>query len=78
MTDEDRIAAKLKGYNCLVKFKDGEELLLKVTSLNGDDEDDAYWFESSEKILNDIYKDDVFDIPGFAVSKSTIKYFLKI
>ena len=49
MTDEDRVAAKLKGYNCLVKFKDGEELFLKVSSLNGDDEDDAYWFESSEK-----------------------------
>jgi len=77
MTDEDFTAARLKGYNCLVKFKDGEELLLKIASFT-DDEEEACWFASSEKILNDIFKEDVFDIPGLAVSKNTIKYIIKI
>ena len=52
MTDEDRTAAKLKGFNCLIKFKDGEELLVKVDSLNGTEEEASEWLMDIEKFIN--------------------------
>jgi len=81
MTDEDFTAAKLKGYNCLIKFKDGEELTLTADyTLVGDEGD---WFENAERFLNSIVdeegdSDTLFPMPGFAFCRETIKYVRKI
>lgn len=71
MNDEDRVAAKLKGFNILVKFVDGEEMLLKVSFVN--DPDKAEWFEDVEKFLNG-NKDQSFPLSGVAFRRETIKY----
>lgn len=77
MTDEDKTAAKLKGYACLLKFKDGEELLLKVPDvLDGNEEESSVWFEEAENFINntepELYK--YFPLHGIAVSRESIKY----
>lgn len=78
MTDEDATAAKLKGYNCLVKFKDGEELFLKVDDLDNNDEDEmSDWFIDVEQFLNGT-GGEVFPIVGMALSRDAIKYIRKI
>jgi hypothetical protein len=74
MTDEDRTAAKLRGFNCLIKFKDGEELLLKVAAL--DEEDTSDWFVDAERYLNS--QDDVFPVYGISLARDTIKYIKEI
>ena len=51
MTDEDIVAAKLKGYTCLIKFRDGEELLIKVDQV-GNDNEESGWFSDVEKFIN--------------------------
>jgi len=81
MIDEDFTAAKLKGHNCLIKFKDGEELTtIADYALVGDEGD---WFENAEKFLNsipDVHGDPdiLFPMPGFAFCRETIKYVRKI
>lgn len=75
MTEEDRTSAKLKGYNCLVKFKDGEALLLKVPDLNNE-EDTSCWFTDVEQFLNGTQ--DVFPAGSIALVRDTIKYIKQI
>lgn len=80
MKDEDLTAAKLKGYNCLIKFKDGEELLIKVDQVGPGDEDEIQWFYDAEKFLNG-YDEDVveyFPSTGIAITRDSIKYIRKI
>lgn len=74
MTDEDRTAAKLRGFNCLVKFKDGEELLIKVDSLDGDHDEANEWFMDIENFINGSDSIEYCPIPGLAVARDTIKY----
>lgn len=74
MTDEDRTAAKLRGFNCLVKFRDGEELLLKIDSLDASDEEAASWLMDIENYINGRDLIDYCPIPGLAVAHNTIKY----
>jgi hypothetical protein len=71
LTDEDLTAAKLKGYNCIVKFHDGEEMLIKSEKMN--DEDPSDWFCEVEDYING--KDDsYFPDPGIAIDRKAIKY----
>lgn len=75
MTDEDRTAAKLKGFNCFIKFKDGEELLLNVADLAGPDEDDiSNWFCDVEKFIRGSDDVEYFPAYGIAVDRTSIKY----
>ncbi len=78
MTDEDMTAAKLKGYNCLVKFKDGEELLLKISELDGSSDDISDWFSDAEKYLNSSDEVEYFPVYNVAVASGVIKYIKKI
>lgn len=79
MTDEDLVAAKLKGYISLVKFKDGEELLLREPTYNDEDEI-IQWYMDAEKFINGCDEDTVEYFPsfGFAVTRDSIKYIRKI
>ncbi len=72
MTSEDTVAAKLKGNNCVIKFKDGEELPIYVPSIISED-DSAEWFADVEQYLNgeDGY---FFPLSGFAIVRDTVKY----
>lgn len=77
MTDEDRTAARLKGYNCLIKFKDGEELLLKIDDI--DDEDSSCeWFLSMDRFINSPPTGDYIPVAELSIAKDTIKYVQKI
>lgn len=78
MTDEDCTAAKLKGYNCLIKFKDGEELVVRTKNLNGNDDEVAQWLMDVEKFINGCTDVEYFPIAGFAMSRESIKYIRKI
>lgn len=81
MTDEDLVAAKLKGYACLIKFKDGEELLIKAPEvLTGNSDEASQWFMDAEKFINGCTDDVVeyFPVGGFAMSKDSIKYIKQI
>lgn len=73
MTDEDQTAARLKGYNCLIKFKDGEELFLSI------DFDELYcdvseWLIDVEKFINGSKDVENIDIPNIAFHRDAIKY----
>lgn len=74
MTDEDRTAAKLKGFNCLIKFKDGEELFITVEDLDYDDPEN--WFSRAEDFLNG--REEIFPLPSIALSRDTVKYIKQI
>lgn len=77
MTDEDRTAARLKGHNCLIKFKDGEELLLYIDELEY--EDTSYeWFLQMDKFLNSPPTGDYIPIAELSIAKDSIKYVRKI
>lgn len=80
MTDEDRLAAKLKGYNCLLKFKDNEELFLKSRLISHSDEDERLWFEVVEDFINgnNNRNGEYFPIVGISVARDCIKYIMKI
>lgn len=79
MIGEDRAAAKLKGYSCLVKFIDGEELYLKVDMQDMTDEDTDEWFMTAERVINSADSDlEYFPIQGIAMSRKSIKYIMKL
>jgi hypothetical protein len=81
MTDEDLVAAKLKGYNCLIKFKDGEELFIKSADVtDGTTDSELEWFQDVEKYINEQDKEDLpyFPLQGIAVARNSIKYVKKI
>lgn len=77
MTEEDRTAARLKGYNCLIKFKDGEELLLSIDDI--DDEELSYeWFLQMDRFINSPPTGDYIPIAELSIAKDTIKYVKKL
>lgn len=81
MTGEDKTAAKLQGYNCLVKFRDGEELLLIIPHIDGGDEEETSdWFKTAEDFINgdNTETTEYFPLHSIAVSRDSIKYILKI
>jgi hypothetical protein len=79
MTDEDRTAAKLKGYNCLIKFKDGEEIYLDVDNLSDDSDDNTEWFETVEKFINNGLSENTYlPLAGISIAADTVKYVRKI
>ena len=79
MTDEDRTAARLKGYNCLIKFKDGEELYIEVDGLLEDNEDNTQLFIDIERFLNATLSEDTyFPLANIAIAANTVKYVRKI
>lgn len=74
MTKEDHLAAKLAGYSVVVKFKDGEELFLKIDDFDKKE----FLFEDIERFINGTNDDDdnvgYFPAPDIAIASSTIKY----
>ncbi len=77
MTDEDRTAERLKGFNVLIKFKDREEIFLGIGF--NDDEDEIEWFQQVEQFINGKpTDDDFFPVVGMAVARDSIKYVKKI
>jgi hypothetical protein len=66
VTNEDRVAAKLKGYNCFIKSNDGEVLLLEIQDL------DDYWFHSVDGVMSG--DDNTFPAPGISIRRESIKY----
>ena len=78
MTDEDLLAAKLKGYSCLIKFNDGEELCIKVPDVLSSEDESVCWFEFAESYINGHEEVEFFPVAGFAMSRSAIKYIKKI
>lgn len=72
MTDEDCIAAKLKGYNVLVKFIDGEELFLNIKEVGESPDVEHEWFEDTERFINNI--DEYFPAARIALTRTTVKY----
>jgi hypothetical protein len=73
MTDEDHTAARLKGFNVLVKFIDGEELLVTVPFLDTDD-DVMEWMTNVDQFLNGSKEFTHMDIPRIAANRQLIKY----
>jgi hypothetical protein len=80
MTDEDRTAAKLRGYSCIVKFRDGEELLLKVDEVDKGGDTSVDWFMEAERFIN--RKDDnpfeFFPTAEIALAHNSVKYIIKL
>lgn len=74
MTEEDRVAEKLKGKNCLVKFRDGEEMYLELDPTEGLDSEDE-WFIAIDHFLN---ADGELPILSVGLSRDAIKYIIKI
>ncbi len=84
MTDEDLTAAKLKGHNCFIKFKDGEELFLTIEDISEDVDDANEFLVTIEKFINRTDDDDdlvdnrytqgVFPVGNIAVSRDSVKY----
>jgi len=71
ITEEDITAAKLKGYNCYIKFHDGEILFLKSELLEEEDERD--WSTDTENFING-KEGENFPCSGIAVDRKSIKY----
>lgn len=78
ITEEDRVVAKLRGKNCLMKFKDGEELLLEIPELNGDVDEETEWFENVEGYLSSKDETAMFPSKIVAVARDSIKYVIKL
>ncbi len=73
MTKEDHLAAKLAGYSVIVKFKDGEELFLKIEDFDTKD----FIFEDIERFINktgDVENSGYFPVSDIAIAGDTIKY----
>ena len=71
---QDRSAAKLKGHNCIVKFKDGEELYLTIEELDGDADLQSEWLVEAERFINNDRDIEWFQCPGIALSRDSVKY----
>lgn len=75
MIQEDLTAAKLRGHNCLIKFKDNEELTLYVESLEKDG--GVYVLTAMEQFIN-AGETKLFPVDNIALCHDTVKYILKI
>ncbi len=79
MTDEDKTVAKLQGKNCLIKFNDGEELILCVPDLDCGDNAASEWLMDMEKFINSNDNDkDYCPLSDFSMTRGSIKYVMKI
>jgi hypothetical protein len=80
MTDEDKTAAKLKGYSCIVKFRDGEELLLKVDEIDKGGATSVDWFMEAERFINrrDDSTVEFFPTADIALANNSVKYIIKL
>lgn len=74
MTDEDHVAAKLRGFNCLIKFKDGSELFLKVNEIDAGPDELIGWFMNAEKFINGDQDVEYFPYSGIALARDSVKY----
>lgn len=75
---EDITAAKLKGHNCMIKFKDGETLFLTVPRLDNSETANT-WFVDAEVFINGADPDEhAFPASGVAISQDSVKYIIKI
>lgn len=78
MDTEDITAAKLKGYNIMVKFIDGETVFLRITAVEGLPISEAF-DEFFELMNNFLYKNEsYFPALYMSVNRDTIKYVKKI
>lgn len=73
MTDEDVVAAKLKGFNAVIKFKDGEELLIKSSLLDSTADDKKEWITDVEDFINSS-EHAYFPHLGLAIDRDSVKY----
>lgn len=73
MTETDHTVLRLKGYNCLIKFIDGEELYLKVDDLN-DEQQIASWLDDVEISINRLSPDAKLPFSRIAIRFDSIKY----
>lgn len=74
--NEDCTAAKLAGYNCLIKFKDSKSLFLKGPFRSEDDESD--WHEMAEQFINGPEYGETFPYGTIALDRSAVKYIIKL
>lgn len=78
-TDEDLVALKLKGYNCHIRFTDGEDLYCKV-SAPSDENVRSEWLSDIEQKINGMVNEElqwgeaVFPFPEMAIRAEHIKY----
>jgi hypothetical protein len=75
---EDQTAAKLRGCNCMLKFKDGEVLYLKIDALDSDREDSDEWLSEAEDFINNTGHGSNFQSSKIAVCREEIKYIIRI
>lgn len=82
MTEEDKLAAKLRGMNCIIKFTDGEELPFFIKDLEISDSRSNECMASIEKFINGCQSDDsdgeYFPSTSIAIRHDTVKYVIKI
>jgi len=76
MTSEDKVAAKLIGHNCFIKFLDGEELFIDVENITDGEEDASEWFLEVEQFLNGTME--YFPYPNIAIARNSVKYVKRI
>jgi len=74
MTSEDHVVEKLKGKNCLIKFKDGEELFVHVPELDEDGDAVSDWLVEVEDFINGNQPSQYFPLAGISFSRDSIKY----
>lgn len=77
MTDEDIVAAKLKGHNGLIKFKDGETIFMTVYDIDTAEEANEM-FTDTERFINNEDGAEWCPLPNIAIARDTIKYVKKI
>lgn len=76
-SEDDRTAAKLKGFNCYIKFIDGEVVYLNVSEMN-DDEKSVQWLGDMEDRLNEREFKSYFPTKTIAINRAHVKYVRKI
>jgi hypothetical protein len=72
--EEDLSSAKLKGYNCYLKFHDGEILFFKSAFVESNND----WFVEVEDFINSSNDANNFPEPGIAIDRKSIKYVRQI
>lgn len=81
MTEEDKLAAKLRGMNCIIKFTDGEELPFFIKDLEISDSRSNECMAAIEKFINGNLADpdtEYFPSTSIAIRHDKIKYVIKI
>lgn len=79
MNEEDLVALKLKGYNCHVRFIDGEDLYCRA-DVPSDPAERDYWISDIEQKINGHSSDElnwgeaILPLPDIAIKTDSIKY----